>query len=107
MDGPRLDLRRLQALYEVGRRGSFSEAARALSFTQSAISQQIAALERQTRTRLIHRNPVALTDAGAALARRAEAAIAELMAAETELDAFRGLREGRLRLSSISSAGSV
>lgn len=104
---PSLDLRRLQALYEVGRCGSFSEAADALSFTQSAISQQIATLERQTQTKLVHRNPVVLTEAGRALADRAAAAIAQLVAAEAELAAYKGLGGGRLRLSAIASAGSV
>ena len=45
-----LDVRRMRVLREVARRGSFSAAAEALSFTQSAVSQQIAALEREAGT---------------------------------------------------------
>ena len=42
-----LDVRRLRVLREVARRGSFSAAAQALAYSQSAVSQQIAALERE------------------------------------------------------------
>ena len=45
-----LDVRRMRVLREVAVRGSFSAAAEALSFTQSAVSQQIAALEREAGT---------------------------------------------------------
>ena len=48
-----LDVRRLRVLREVARLGSFSAAADALNYTQSAISQQIAALERETGTTLL------------------------------------------------------
>ena len=50
-----LDVRRLRVLREVAERGSFSAAADALNFTQSAVSQQIAALERETGTTLLQR----------------------------------------------------
>src|SRR3954469_332594 len=64
-----LDVRRMRVLREVARRGSFSAAADALAYTQSAVSQQIAALEREAGTRLVERNArgVRLTDAGRAL----------------------------------------
>ena len=48
-----LDVRRMRVLREVAQRGSFSAAAEALSFTQSAVSQQIAALEREAGTVLV------------------------------------------------------
>ena len=50
-----LDVKRLRVLREVARQGSFSAAAEALSYTQSAISQQIAVLERETGTTLVER----------------------------------------------------
>src|SRR3954465_8857858 len=70
-----LDVRRMRVLREVAVRGSFSAAAEALSFTQSAVSQQIAALERESGTVLVQRNArgVRLTEAGEALARPADA----------------------------------
>src|ERR671922_198721 len=101
-----LDVRRLRVLREVGLRGSFSAAADALSFTQSAVSQQIAALEREAGTVLVQRNArgVRLTEAGDALVRHAEAIMARLAEAEAELEAIAGLRGGRLRLAALSGA---
>ena len=87
-------------------RGSFSAAAESLSFTQSAISQQIAALEREAGTTLVQRNArgIRLTEAGEALVRHAEAILARIGEAEAELEAIAGLRGGRLRLASFESA---
>jgi DNA-binding transcriptional LysR family regulator len=104
-----LDVRRMRVLREVAVRGSFSAAAEALSFTQSAISQQIAALEREAGTTLVQRSArgVKLTDAGEALVRHAEAIMARLAEAEAELEAIAGLRGGRLRLAAFESAGST
>jgi DNA-binding transcriptional LysR family regulator len=61
-----LDIRRMKVLREVAARGSFSAAAEALDFTQSAVSQHIAALERETGTQLVERlsRGVRLTEAG-------------------------------------------
>src|SRR5215217_947102 len=75
-----LDVRRMRVLREVAVRGSFSAAAEALSFTQSAVSQQIAALEREAGTTLVQRSArgVRLTDAGEAVVRHAEAIMAPL-----------------------------
>src|SRR3954453_6820253 len=104
-----LDVRRLRVLREVAARGSFSAAAEALSFTQSAVSQQVAALERETGTRLVERGPrgVRLTDAGQALVSHTDAILARIDDAEEELAAIAGLREGRLRLASFQSAGAT
>jgi len=101
-----LDVRRMRVLREVAVRGSFSAAAEALSFTQSAVSQQIAALEREAGTVLVQRNArgVRLTEAGEALVRHAEAILARLGEAEAELEAIAGLRGGRLRLAAFESA---
>lgn len=102
-----LDVKRLRVLREVARQGSFSGAAEALSYTQSAVSQQIAALEREAGTLLVERGPrgVRLTDAGEALVGHTEAILARLQAAEAELEAIAGLRGGTLRVVSFASAG--
>jgi DNA-binding transcriptional LysR family regulator len=104
-----LDVRRMRVLREVARRGSFSAAADALSFTQSAVSQQIAALEREAGAVLVQRNArgVKLTDAGEAVVRHTEAILARLAEAESELEAIAGLRGGRLRMASFESAGAT
>src|SRR4051794_5905901 len=101
-----LDVRRMRVLREVAVRGSFSAAAEALSFTQSAISQQIAALEREAGCTLVTRNArgIRLTEAGEALVRHADAILARLGEAEAELEAIAGVRGGRLRLASFESA---
>ena len=104
-----LDVRRLRVLREVSLRGSFSAAAEALTYSQSAVSQQIAALEREAGTRLVERHGrgVRLTDAGQALVRRADAILAELAAADAELAAIAGLRGGRVRVSTFASAATA
>lgn len=104
-----LDVKRMRVLKEVADRGSFSAAADALSYTQSAISQQIAALEREAGATLVDRTArgVRLTDAGRALVEHAEAILVRLSAAEAELEAIAGLRGGRLRLSSFPTAGAT
>ena len=96
----------MRVLREVAVRGSFSAAAEALSFTQSAISQQIAALEREAGCTLVQRNArgIRLTEAGEALVRHADAILARLGEAEAELEAIAGLRGGRLRLAAFESA---
>jgi DNA-binding transcriptional LysR family regulator len=101
-----LDVRRLRVLREVASHGSFSAAAEALSYTQSAVSQQIAALEREAGTRLVERSArgVKLTDAGRALVGHTDAILARLADAEDELQAINGLRGGRLRLAAFPSA---
>src|ERR671917_1340053 len=102
-----LDVRRLRVLREVAAKGSFSAAADALNYTQSAVSQQIAALEREAGTRLVERSArgVRLTEAGRALVRHADVILARLADAEAELEAIAGLRGGRLRLRSFPHRG--
>ena len=104
-----LDVRRMKVLREVAARGSFSAAAESLSFTQSAISQQVAALERETGTTLLERGArgVRLTDAGRALVAHTEAILCRIEDAEEELAALAGLRGGRLRLACFQSAGAT
>jgi DNA-binding transcriptional LysR family regulator len=71
-----------------------------------AVSQQVAALEREAGTRLVERGvrPVRLTDAGRALLAHAEAVLARLDEAQQELHELAGLRRGRLRLASFPTA---
>src|SRR5215210_8135891 len=104
-----LDVRRMRVLREVALRGSFSAAAEALSFTQSAISQQIAALERETGAVLVQRSArgVRLTEAGEAVVRHADGILGRLAEAEAELEAIAGLRGGRLRMAAFESAGAT
>ena len=104
-----LDVKRLRVLREVAQQGSFSAAAAALSYTQSAVSQQIAALERETGSTLVQRNArgIQLTEAGEALVRHADAILTRLTDAEAELEAIAGLRGGRLRIASFSTAGAT
>jgi DNA-binding transcriptional LysR family regulator len=104
-----LDVKRLRVLREVAAQGSFSAAADALSYTQSAVSQQIAALEREAGTVLVQRSArgVRLTEAGEALVRHTDAILARLAEAEAELEAIAGLKGGRLRMAAFESAGAT
>src|SRR3954462_12990392 len=104
-----IDVKRLRVLREVAQQGSFSAAGDSLGYTQSAVSQQIAALERETATTLVERNArgVRLTDAGRTLVEHADGLLARLAAAEEELEAIAGLRGGRLRLASFPTAGAT
>jgi DNA-binding transcriptional LysR family regulator len=104
-----LNVVRLRLLKEVAYRGSLSSAAEALSYTQSAVSQQIAALELETGMALLERHPrgVSLTAAGQTLVGHAEGILARLEAADAALSAIAGLRGGRLRMASFPTAGAT
>jgi DNA-binding transcriptional LysR family regulator len=104
-----LNVVRLKVLKEVAYRGSLSATANALAYTQSAVSQQIAALEAETGMTLLERHPrgVSLTAAGQALVGHAEGILARLDAAEASLEAIAGLRGGRLRVASFPTAGAT
>jgi DNA-binding transcriptional LysR family regulator len=101
-----LDVRRLRVLAEVANSGSFSAAAQALSLTQSAVSQHVAALEREVGLPLVERGtrPVELTEAGHALTRHAAGIFARLDGAEQELGEIAGRRRARLRFGSFPTA---
>ena len=101
-----LDVTRLRVLVAVARHGSVTAAARALNYAQPSISHHIARLEAETGARLLQRagRGVRLTDAGRLLAERAEEIIGRLDAAENELAAHVGMREGRVRLAAFPSA---
>jgi len=92
-----VEIRHLQALDAVAREGSFGRAAERLGFTQSAISQQIAGLERAVGERVFDRRggsrPVELTPVGEVLLQHAEAVLAQMREAS---DALRSLRAGEI-----------
>jgi molybdate transport repressor ModE-like protein len=101
-----LDVRRMRVLRAVAEHGSIASAARALAFTPSAVSQQVAALEREAGVALVERGPrsVRLTDAGRALVAHTDGILASLEAAEADIHAIAGLRAGILRLASFPTA---
>lgn len=104
-----LDLRHLVALEIVARERSFARAAAQLGYTQSAVSQQIAALERVTGTRLLERprgrRIVEPTEAGQLLLRHAERIVASLRAAEADLRALAAGTTGSLTVGTFQSVG--
>lgn len=97
-------------LYEVflavARAGSFTAAAQALGYTQSAVSRQVQSLEAEVGAELFERLPrgVRLSEAGRVLLPHAEAVRDRLSAARAELEALRTLDGGLLRLGAFSSA---
>ena len=104
-----IELRHLLALQAVAEEGSFGRAARSLGYTQSAISQQIAALERIVGQQLIDRpggpRPVTLTGAGSLLLTHARAINARLAAAQADLDSFGNGDSGPLSIGTYQSVG--
>jgi DNA-binding transcriptional LysR family regulator len=104
-----LELRHLIALKTIAEVGTFGRAATSLGYTQSAISQQIAMLERIVGQRLIDRpggpRPVSLTEAGELLLRHADAIAARLRAAQADLAALDAGDAGPLRIGTYQSVG--
>ncbi len=104
-----LELRHLIALKAIAEEGTFGRAARSLGYTQSAVSQQIAMLERIVGQRLIDRpggpRPVSLTEPGELLLRHAEAIAARLQAAQADLAALDAGDAGALRIGTYQSVG--
>ncbi len=104
-----VEVRHLAALGAVAEHGSFGAAAESLGYTQSAISQQIATLERIVGQRLIDRpggpRKVSLTEAGELLCRHAEAIMARLAAAHADLTALANGDKGTLRVGTFQSVG--
>ncbi|UNO41925.1 LysR family transcriptional regulator [Streptomyces sp. MST-110588] len=101
-----LDLSRLRALHAVAVHGSVGAAAESLGYTPSAVSQQIAKLERETRTTLLERRGrgIALTDAAEELAATAQQLLNLVEQAETDLEERRGRPAGRLMIGAFASA---
>jgi DNA-binding transcriptional LysR family regulator len=100
------DLRLLKVLREVALRGSFSAAAEALSYSQPAVSQQIARLEAQAGVKLLERRHkgIELTPAGEALVRHTERILAQLAEAQAELTDIATSARGRLRIAAFATA---
>ncbi|MEU7893550.1 LysR family transcriptional regulator [Nonomuraea sp. NPDC049152] len=101
-----LDLNRLKALHAVHVYGSVGAAADALMVTPSAVSQQLAKLERETGATLLERNGrgVKLTDAAGLLAEHAERILALVETAEADFEALRGEVVGRLAVGAFPTA---
>jgi DNA-binding transcriptional LysR family regulator len=104
-----IEIRHLAALQAVAEEGTFRGAATRLGYTQSAISQQIATLERIVGAKLIERpggpRAVFLTETGTLVLRHAEAMIARLKAAQADVAAMIEGGAGALRVGSFQSAG--
>jgi DNA-binding transcriptional LysR family regulator len=100
-----LDLRRLRLLRELDRRGTIAAVADALQFTPSAVSQQLAMLEREAGVPLLERagRGVRLTDAALVLVGHADALLERAALAEADLAAAAGTVAGRARIASIQS----
>lgn len=101
-----LDVRRLRLLRELARRGTIAAVAEALSFSPSAVSQQLSVLEREAGLPLLERTGrrVGLTHAGQNLVRHADAVLELLERADAELAEARGGLAGALRIGSFPTA---
>ncbi|MET9571680.1 LysR substrate-binding domain-containing protein [Streptomyces virginiae] len=101
-----LDVRRLRLLRELARRGTIAAVAEALSFSPSAVSQQLGVLEREAGLSLLERTGrrVRLTPAGQNLVRHAEAVLERLEQAEADLAEARGGLAGALRIGAFPTA---
>ncbi|MBB4934166.1 molybdate transport repressor ModE-like protein [Lipingzhangella halophila] len=101
-----LDLDRLRALNAIAEYGSVSAAADVLGITTSAVSQQIAKLERETASRLLERNGrgVRLTDAAYLLVQHSERILTLIAEAEADLEAQRGTVAGRINVAAFATA---
>jgi DNA-binding transcriptional LysR family regulator len=104
-----VELRHFAALEAVARTGSFGRAARELGYTQSAVSQQIARLERIAGHRLFDRpggpRKVELTEAGHLLLGHADAIVAQIDAARADMAALAEGAAGTLRVGIYQSVG--
>lgn len=100
-----MDVQRLRVLRELDDRGTVTAVAHALSFTPSAVSQQLRALERETGVALLERDGrrLRLTDAGRALVARSHDVLAAVERAEAEVEAFRTGRAATVRLGAFPS----
>jgi DNA-binding transcriptional LysR family regulator len=101
-----LDIRRLRMLHEFAARGSIARTAEALGYTPSAVSQQLAVLEKEAGTPLLDRTArsAGLTDAGKRLAIHAERILAMVEAAEADLSAQAAQPSGRVVVTAFPSA---
>src|SRR3954463_6363568 len=97
---PMLDLRRLRLLRELEERGTIAAVADALQFTPSAVSQQLAMLEREAGVKLLEKSGrgVRLTDAALTLVEHADALLHRAAIAEADLAAAAHTVSGRARI---------
>lgn len=105
-----LEVRRLRVLRAVADHGSFSAAARVLRMSPSAVSQQMAILEREVGLKLLQRSPgqgARVNPAGAILAARARDVLGRLSQAEAEMAALATHRAGRVRLGAFASVSAT
>ncbi|MGW6497796.1 LysR family transcriptional regulator [Nonomuraea angiospora] len=104
-----LDPRKLHLLRELARRGTIAAVAEAVTFTPSAVSQQLSALEREAGVPLLERTgrTVALTPAGRLLVEHAHAVLEQLERASAALAAARGGPSGPLRIGAFPTAARV
>jgi DNA-binding transcriptional LysR family regulator len=104
-----LDIRRLRVLHAVSVHGSVTAAAAALGYSPPAVSQQLAALEREVGMRLTERagRGIELTPAAAILVAHTDALLARLEAAESDLAALCDQVAGRVTLAAFPSAGAT
>src|SRR3954470_11083987 len=104
-----VELRHLPALQGVAEEGTFGRAAERLGYTQSAVSQQIATLERIVGEPLFERpggpRPVLITEAGRVLLRHAESIVARLQAAQADLASLSSGESGSLHVGTFQSVG--
>jgi DNA-binding transcriptional LysR family regulator len=107
--GSALDAGRLLMLREVALRGTIAAAARSLGLTPSAVSQQVAVLEREAGVALLDRSPrgVALTGAGHALAARAASIVDVLASARADIDRISGAVTGPVAVAAVASAAAT
>jgi DNA-binding transcriptional LysR family regulator len=105
-----IELRHLIALQAIAQERSFGKAAVLLGYTQSAVSQQLASLERAVGEKLVERpggpRPVSLTEAGLLLNRHAEAIVGRLKAAQADLAAYGEGAAGPLHVGTYQSVSS-
>jgi DNA-binding transcriptional LysR family regulator len=104
-----LDPKRLRLLVAVADHGSVSQAALALSYSGSSVSEQIAALEREAGTTLLERGArgVTLTEPGRILVEHGRRVLDQLRAAEEDLRATTNLERGLVRLGFFATAGAL
>lgn len=102
-----VDLHRLQFLREVAARGTMTAAAEALNYTPSAVSQQLATLEKELGTPLLERRGrnVALTPAGRALVHESDAVFAAAERAASAVEVVAGRIAGPIHVGAFQSAG--
>src|ERR1700712_2685503 len=104
-----MDVERLRLLRELAERGTVAAAARAMSLTPSAVSQQLKILQREAGVALLEPDGrrVRLTDAGRVLVTRADDVLAALDRAQAEMDAYRGTPRGTVRVAMFPSGAAM